>query len=67
MLLVAALFTRITKIAFPWGGEVDLGTSAALKRVINAKTKDTKRRELLYKKSAPLVANGWLTRCLHCT
>jgi hypothetical protein len=57
MILVAALFTRITKISFPWGGEVDLGgTSAALKRVINTKTKDKKRRQLLYNKSVPLAA-----------
>lgn len=57
MILVAALFTRITKITFPWGGEIDLGgTSAALKRVINAKTRDTERRQLLYKKSVPLAA-----------
>jgi hypothetical protein len=56
MILVAALFTRITKIVFPWGGEVDLGTSAALKRVIKAKIRDTKRQQVIYEKAVPLAA-----------
>jgi hypothetical protein len=57
MILVAALFARITKIVFPWGGEVDLGgTSTALKRVIKARTGDTKRQQVLYKKAAPVAA-----------
>jgi hypothetical protein len=45
LLMVAAFLPRISKVVFPWGGELDFGTSAALTGVIATKTSNSAEAE----------------------
>jgi|SRR5580692_5054433 hypothetical protein len=56
LLMIAAFFPRISKVVFPWGGELDFGTSAALTGVIATKTSDAVEAEKLYKGAAAAIA-----------
>jgi hypothetical protein len=56
LLMIAAFFPRISKVVFPWGGELDFGTSAALTGVIATKTSDAAEAEKLYKGAAAAIA-----------
>jgi hypothetical protein len=58
LLMIAAFFPRITKVVFPWGGELDFGTSAALTGVIATKTSDAAEAERLYKGAAAQIASN---------
>jgi hypothetical protein len=55
LLMIAAFFPRISKVIFPWGGELDFGTSAALTGVIATKTSDAVEAEKLYKGAAAAI------------
>ena len=55
LLMIAAFFPRISKVIFPWGGELDFGTSAALTGVIATKTSDAAEAEKLYKGAAAAI------------
>jgi hypothetical protein len=55
LLMIAAFFPRISKVVFPWGGELDFGTSAALTGVIATKTSDPAEAEKLYKGAAAAI------------
>jgi hypothetical protein len=57
LLMIAAFFPRITKVVFPWGGELDFGTSAALTGVIATKTSNAAEAERLYKGAAAAIAS----------
>jgi hypothetical protein len=57
LLLLAAFFTRISKVVFPWGGEIDFATSAALAGVIATKTNSAAEAERLYKGAAAVIAS----------
>lgn len=56
LLMVAAFFPRISKVVFPWGGELDFGTSAALTGVIATKTSNAAEAERMYKGAAAAIA-----------
>lgn len=58
MLLVAAFFPRISKIVFPWGGELDFATNAALTGVIATKTNNMQEARELYARSVPRVVEA---------
>jgi hypothetical protein len=58
LLMVAAFFTRITKVVFPWGGELNFAISAALTGVIAGKTNDPAEAQRLYMSAAPRVAEA---------
>jgi hypothetical protein len=58
LLVLAAFLPRITKVIFPWGGELDFATNAALTGVIATKTSDANEAERLYVRAAPRAAEA---------
>ena len=58
LLIIAAFLPRISKVVFPWGGELDFGTSAALTGVIATKTSDAAEAEKLYKGAAAAIVSN---------
>jgi hypothetical protein len=56
LLMIAAFFPRISKVIFPWGGELDFATSAALTGVIATKTNNAAEAARLYKGAAAAIA-----------
>lgn len=55
VLLVAAFFTRVTKIVFPGGTEIDLDTSAAVAGAVAAQISDPAEASAVYKRSMARV------------